>query len=68
MAQAALAPVLRVVDDEPELRALLGECFGRHGFEARLAGDAVAARELIPRERPDLVILDVDMPGEIAMG
>ena len=53
-----------VVDDEPELRALLGEYFGRHGFEVRLAEDAAVARRLVAQGVPDLAILDVNMPGE----
>jgi len=57
-------PVVLVVDDEPELRTLLGEYFGRHGFTVRSAPDAAAARELLAQERPDIAILDVNMPGE----
>ena len=56
--------VVMVVDDEPELRTLLGEYFVRHGFEVRHAADAAAARALLAHERPDLAILDVNMPGE----
>jgi two-component system phosphate regulon response regulator OmpR len=53
-----------VVDDEPELRGLLAEYFGRHGFEVRVASDAAQARQLIAAARPDLAVLDVNMPGE----
>jgi len=61
---AARAPVVLVVDDEPELRGLLGEYFGRHGFEVHPAEHAAQARELIAQGRPDLALLDVNMPGE----
>ena len=57
-------PVVLVVDDEPELRALLAEYFGRHGFEVRQAEDAAMARRLVAEQLPDLAILDVNMPGE----
>jgi len=57
-------PVVMVVDDEPELRTLLGEYFVRHGFEVRAAGDAAAARLMVDERVPDLAILDVNMPGE----
>ncbi len=57
-------PVVMVVDDEPELRALLAEYFGRHGFTVRQAEDAAAARRLVAERVPDLAILDVNMPGE----
>ena len=55
---------LLVVDDEPELRQLLAEYFGRHGFAVRQAGDAAAARLLIAQALPALAILDINMPGE----
>jgi two-component system phosphate regulon response regulator OmpR len=55
---------LLVVDDEPELRALLGEYFGRHAYTVRCAADAAQARTMIAESAPDLAILDVNMPGE----
>jgi len=61
---ASTAPGLLVVDDEPELRELLGEYFGRHGWSVRLAEDAAAARRLVAEAVPDIVVLDVHMPGE----
>ena len=60
----AARPVVLVVDDEPELRTLLGEYFGRHGFEVRTAPEAASARALVAQAAPDLAILDVNMPGE----
>ena len=61
---SAAAPTLLVVDDEPELRGLLAEYFGRHGFTVRAAEDAARAREMIAAARPDLAVLDINMPGE----
>jgi len=58
------SPVLMVVDDEPELRTLLAEYFGRHGFTVRTAADAAEARRLVAEAAPDLALLDVNMPGE----
>ena len=58
------APVVLLVDDEPELRGLLGEYFARHGFSVMAAEHAAQARELIAQRRPDLALLDVNMPGE----
>jgi len=58
------APTVLVVDDEPELRSLLAEYFGRHGFSVRTAADAVAARALVAEQAPSLAILDINMPGE----
>lgn len=60
----ATAPTLLVVDDEPELRGLLAEYFTRHGFVVRTADGAAQARELIAAARPQLAVLDINMPGE----
>ena len=57
-------PVVLVVDDEPELRSLLAEYFGRHGFTVRTAADAAAARAAVAEQAPALAILDINMPGE----
>jgi len=57
-------PTLLVVDDEPELRSLLAEYFGRHGFTVRSAPDAASARQAVGAQVPALAILDINMPGE----
>jgi DNA-binding response OmpR family regulator len=62
--EANTKPVVLVVDDEPELRTLLGEYFGRHGYAVTTAADAAVARTLMTELRPALAILDVNMPGE----
>ena len=64
MALALDPPTLLVVDDEPELRGLLAEYFGRHGFAVSTSEDAAQARERIAAARPDLAVLDINMPGE----
>jgi DNA-binding response OmpR family regulator len=64
VSEANPKPVVLVVDDEPELRTLLGEYFGRHGYAVTTAADAAAARTLLAELRPALAILDVNMPGE----
>jgi len=51
-----------VVDDEPDLAAILANRLRRAGYEVAVAGDGVAALEAIGRERPDLALLDVQMP------
>jgi two-component system phosphate regulon response regulator OmpR len=63
-AEAPSSPVVLVVDDEPELRSLLAEYFGRHGFTVRTAADAAAARLAVIEQTPALAILDINMPGE----
>jgi two-component system OmpR family response regulator len=53
-----------VVDDDPDLRKLISEFLSAHGFQVKAVEDAAAMRRAIDEQRPDLVILDVMMPGE----
>jgi two-component system, OmpR family, response regulator len=53
-----------VVDDDPELRELIANFLGSHGYLVRSAADAIAMQRELDREPPDLVVLDVMMPGE----
>jgi two-component system phosphate regulon response regulator OmpR len=55
---------LLVVDDEIELVDILLEYFTGLGFHVRGAANAATARLLIAQQLPDLVILDLRMPGE----
>jgi len=52
-----------VVDDDPSLRELLRQQLTERGFAVRLAQDGFEAIEAVRSRRPDLVILDVMMPG-----
>jgi DNA-binding response OmpR family regulator len=61
---ASTGTTVLVVDDEPEIRSLLSEYFGRHGFVVRAAADAQVARAAVAEAAPDLAILDINMPGE----
>jgi len=63
-AETQASPLLLVVDDEPELRSLLAEYFGRHGFRVQTAADSAEARLLVAAQPPALAILDINMPGE----
>ena len=52
-----------VVDDEPDVRQLLGDFLGSRGYEVFLAADGLAAVSQLDVYKPDLVLLDVAMPG-----
>ncbi|MER6505965.1 response regulator transcription factor [Nonomuraea sp. NPDC001636] len=52
-----------VVDDEPNIRELLSEALELNGFAVRTAPDGRRALEEVARERPDIIVLDVMMPG-----
>ena len=55
---------LLIVDDDPSVRAMLLEYLGDHGYTVRAVGDGTAMRAEIERELPDLVLLDLRLPGE----
>ena len=52
-----------VVDDEPGIRSVLASSLEFEGYTVRTAADGRAALAEIDRARPDLVVLDVLMPG-----
>lgn len=52
-----------IVDDERILRETLERKLRSEGFEVRTARDGVRALAKIAEKSPDLVLLDVDMPG-----
>ena len=52
-----------IVDDEPMARTLLRLMLVRAGFHVSEAEDGFAALEKVRLNRPDLVLLDVMMPG-----
>ncbi|MGJ0483116.1 MAG: sigma-54-dependent transcriptional regulator [Methylomicrobium sp.] len=51
-----------VVDDEPEIRSLVGEILADEGYEVAMADNAAAARELKKTQNPSLILLDIWMP------
>ncbi len=53
-----------VVDDDQRLRDMLTRYLGEQGFEVRAAGDAPAMDKQLARERYDLIVLDLMLPGE----
>jgi DNA-binding response OmpR family regulator len=53
-----------VVDDDADIRQLVGELLRREGFLVETAEDASAMDGVLARHLPDLVILDLMMPGE----
>ncbi len=60
-----LAPAqILIVDDEPELRAIVAEYLTREGLAVCQAEHATAAREAVAAAVPQVAILDIRMPGE----
>ena len=52
-----------VVDDDPELRKLLSDYLTDVGFSVDLAGDGEQMRRAMAREMPDVIVLDLMLPG-----
>ena len=52
-----------VADDEEDVRFLLSRLLGDVGYEVHLAQDGLEALDLIETSKPDLMILDLMMPG-----
>ncbi|MGE5154986.1 MAG: response regulator [Bdellovibrio bacteriovorus] len=53
-----------VVDDDPDVRDLLDDYLSEQGYEVSAADSASVARQLLERETPSVVLLDVGLPGE----
>ncbi|HMV63201.1 MAG TPA: EAL domain-containing protein [Rhodocyclaceae bacterium] len=62
MTEASRARIL-IVDDDPLTRLMAGEALREGGYAVQEAEDGQQALELFSARRPDLVLLDVVMPG-----
>ena len=56
-----------VVDDDARLRALLQRYLAEQGFRVTTADHAAGAREQMRSVQPDVLVLDVTMPGETGL-
>jgi CheY-like chemotaxis protein len=63
MSKGTAANIL-VVDDDPEIVSMLSTRLTKRGYNVSTAADGHRALELAKRERPDIVLLDVMMPGK----
>ena len=52
-----------VVDDEPQIRRVLRSTLSSQGYVITEAKSGEEAVEFLRKERPDLVLLDMNMPG-----
>ena len=52
-----------IVDDDPDVRALLGFTLSDEGFDIREAPDGTSAIDALADSQPDCMVLDVMMPG-----
>jgi len=59
-----MAKKILIVDDDPVVLKYLTTLFVDNGYETCQASDSTRAFEMLKSERPDLVTLDLQMPGE----
>ena len=67
--EARLSPMARpyavwIVDDDPDLRTMLGDYLRQHGHSVRCFESAEQFRLHLQIQRPDLAVLDLMLPGE----
>ena len=55
--------IILLVDDDPQLRTLLGLTLRGSGYSVIEADSGVAGLELARKHLPDLILSDIDMPG-----
>jgi two-component system OmpR family response regulator len=58
----AMSHKILVVDDDAHIRDVLSFALGKAGMTIAEAGDGEAALREVERDRPDLVVLDINMP------
>jgi len=56
-------PKILIVDDEPSIRFLVASSLEDEGYDIIEATDGLQAYDIVQREKPDLIVLDVMMPG-----
>lgn len=58
-----MAKSILIVDDEPDTLVLIRDLLEGEGYEVRTAEDGASAIESLRRHSPDLIVLDLMMPG-----
>jgi CheY-like chemotaxis protein len=64
MKQESAAKHILIIDDDPTTRRLFGSLLGSAGYEVIYAGTGELGREMARRFHPDLILLDINMPGD----
>jgi len=58
-------PSVLIVDDEPNIRRMVGALLGAEGYEVRDAQDGATGLQRAIENEPDVLLLDLMMPGEL---
>ncbi|EIJ41352.1 signal transduction histidine kinase [Beggiatoa alba B18LD] len=57
------APLVLIVDDDATMRLLMRHTLKKAGFQVEEAGDGLPALQIFKEKKPDIILLDVMMPG-----
>lgn len=60
-------PHILLIDDDPDISRLFGGKLASEGFEIMYASEGNEGRELARRFQPDLILLDMRLPGDDGM-
>ena len=58
-------PTVLIIDDEPTIRRMVGALLGAEGYDVRDASDGVSGATRATESEPDVVLLDLMMPGDL---
>ncbi|MEB3229482.1 MAG: response regulator [Leptolyngbyaceae bacterium] len=64
MTDSTNLPQILIVDDDSEIRELLSQLLHSHGYRCDTAADGAVMREILQTLLPDLIVLDIMLPGE----
>lgn len=53
-----------IIDDEPDITEFLSYNFKKRGFEVCIAGNGIAAKNILVSFNPDIIIVDIQMPEQ----
>ena len=58
-------PTVLIIDDEPNIRRMVGALLGAEGYDVRDASDGSSGTTRASESEPDVVLLDLMMPGDL---
>src|ERR1051325_5766723 len=58
-------PTVLIIDDEPNIRRMVGALLGAEGYDVRDASDGASGSRRATESEPDVVLLDLMMPGDM---